>query len=74
MIFAKNTGISQPCLIFGGHLHLNPMIGNDLKLFGECNISVFTWFHVFQKLINDYPLVMTNIAIENHQFQWVNPL
>ena len=28
-------------------------------------------FHVFQKLINDYPLVMTNIAIENHQFQWV---
>ena len=21
-----------------------------------------------------YPLVMTNIAIENHHFQWVNPL
>ena len=29
----------------------------------------------FQCLIaGGYPLVMTNIAMENHHFQWVNPL
>ena len=24
--------------------------------------------------ISDYPLVMTNIAVENHHFEWENPL
>ena len=30
-----------------------------------CSLAVFTCF---------YPLVMTNIAMENHYFQWKNPL
>jgi len=39
---------------------INPFIGIDDHSISFINI--------------DYPLVMTDIAMENHHFQWENPL